>query len=62
MSPLEKAMLKEKRVCCENCENRTKVKNINYCSDSGKIILDMLLDCDRKQQCIDIFKEGDSYN
>ena len=58
MTPLDKALKASKSICCSNCKNRTVVNGVNYCSISGKLLMDRFLDSDRSNCCKDKFKEA----
>lgn len=55
-SPLEIALTKKANAMCLNCKKRTVVNGVNYCSFSGKVILEMHLDSSRSDQCKDIWE------
>ena len=59
-TPLEKALNRKKGAMCLNCKKRIMVNGVNYCKESGKLILPMHIDADRAIQCKDTFEsEGE---
>lgn len=55
MTPLEIFESREKKECCLTCEKlivkNTEKGHINFCRNSGKIVLDMFLECGNLKGC-----------
>ncbi|SFG29436.1 hypothetical protein SAMN04487885_1463 [Clostridium cadaveris] len=55
MTPLEKVIERNKKICCKMCKHRINIEGLNFCDNSGKCILGLHLDTNREHQCRDRF-------